>query len=91
MLTLSINLSLKMRGGELFNNLFENIMSLDFPGLKVTFHLVAHSEILSRSLFKISAVSVGSETVANNDVSSAKIKISFYYDLYFTHKKLWCR
>ena len=50
-----------MSGGELFNTLlFENITSLDFEALKVTFHSAAHIEILSRSLFMGAAVIVGS-------------------------------
>ena len=45
MLTLSIKFSLKIKGGELFKSLFEKIISLDFPALKVTFHFCAQQDI----------------------------------------------
>ena len=44
--------------------------------LNVTFHSLAHEEIFIRSLLSWAAVSVGSDPVANREVSSAKIKIS---------------
>ena len=74
--TLSIKFSLKIRGGELFNTLFEKIKSLDFSALKVTFHNFAQLEILTKSLFSISAVSEGSFPLAKREQSSAKSKIS---------------
>jgi hypothetical protein len=57
-------------------------------GLKVIFHFVAHSEILIRSIFNISAFSVGSEPVANNEVSSAKLRCHFICQLYCHSFKL---
>ena len=76
MFTRLIFMLLNIKGGELLSTLLEKIMSFDFAALKVTFHLLAHSEILIRSLFKISAVSAGSLPDASNEVSSAKTKIS---------------
>ena len=51
-------------------------MSLVFEALNVTFHLVAQVEFFCKSLFKMLAVSLGSDPVANKQVSSAKIKMS---------------
>ena len=75
-LTLSINVSLKIKGGELFRTFLEKIISLVLPALKLIFHLFAQLEILSRSLLMISTVSVGSSQLARREQSSAKIKIS---------------
>ena len=74
--TLSMKLPLNTKGGELLSNLFVKIISLDFPALNITFHLFAQTYILFRSLFKISAVSVGSFPWAKREQSSAKIRIS---------------
>ena len=65
-----------MWGGELFNTLFEKIIFFVLDALKVTFHFKAQLDIFCKSLFKISAVSAGSDPDTNRDVSSAKIKIS---------------
>ena len=54
----------------------EKIISLDFLALNETFHFVAHSDILSKSLFNCAEVSAGSNPEAKRVVSSAKIKIS---------------
>ena len=51
----------------MFKFLFEKIISLDLPGLNLTFHFSAHLEIFSRSLFNIAAVSAGSLPIENND------------------------
>ena len=68
---------LKISEGELFKTLlFENIISLDFKALKVTFHFAAHIEIFSRSLFMAAAVIVGSLPTATKAVSSAKSRPS---------------
>ena len=75
MFTLSMTFPLKSSGGELFRHLFENIKSLDFPALKVTFHLSAQREILSKSLFSCFVVSDGSFPEANKVQSSAKMSI----------------
>ena len=80
-LTLSIKVSLNIRGGELFRHLLENIMSFDFLALNVTFHVSAHNEIFSRSLFNMAAVSDGSEPASIREVSSANIKISLSMSL----------
>ena len=79
--TLSILLLFNISGGELLRNLLEKIMSLDFEELKVTFHFCAQFEIFSKSLFKICAVSAGSDPVANKEVSSAKIKYHYQFHL----------
>ena len=76
MLTLSIKFSLKTNGGELLSILFEKIISFDFPALKVTFHFFAQEEILTKSLFNFSTVSLGSNPLASNEQSSAKSSIS---------------
>ena len=68
------------KGGELFNILLENIISFVLEALNCTFHLLAQVEILSKSRFKISTVSEGSDPDTNKLVSSAKIKnVSFYF------------
>ena len=91
--TLSINVPLNIKGGELFRTLFVKIMSFVFDALNCTFHFAAHKEIFSRSLFRICAVSEGSNPLENRLVSSAKIKISLSmsltisFDLSHTH--LW--
>ena len=54
---MSIHLLSSINGGELFNNLFENIISLDLPSLNVIFHVWAQTDILSKSLLGCSAVS----------------------------------
>ena len=51
-------------------------ISFVFLALNVTFHLVAQTEIFSKSLLRISTVSAGSHPVANRLVSSAKIRMS---------------
>ena len=50
-------------------------MSLDFLGLKVTFHLSAQLEFFCKSLFNIPVVILGSSPTASNEVSSAKLSI----------------
>ena len=47
------------------NTLLENNMFLVLLGLKFTFHLLAQSDILAKSLFKILAVSSGVLPLAN--------------------------
>ena len=56
-------------------------MSLDFVALKVTFHISAHDEIFSKSLFNLDDVSAGSVPFAKSVVSSAKINISLSISL----------
>ena len=67
---------LNMTGKEFAKSLSEKIISLLFPGLNKTFHLLAQTEIFCKSLFKISVVIVGSGPDANKQVSSANNKVS---------------
>ena len=71
-----MTLSLNNRGGELFSNLFENIISLLLLALNVTFQVLAQEAILPKSLFNCFVVSVGSFPLAKREQSSAKVKIS---------------
>ena len=45
-----MTLLLKSKGGELFNCLLENIMSLLFDALNVTFQVLAQEAIFAKSL-----------------------------------------
>ena len=74
--TLSTIVSLKSTGGELNKVLLEKIISLDLPGLKVTFQVWAQAEIFARSLHRMSAVSAGSFALAKRQVSSANYRAS---------------
>ena len=74
--TLSISILLYFNGAVFKNVCFENIMSLDFLALKVTFHLSDHFLILIKSLFSLLVVNSGVLPEAAFVVSSAKINIS---------------
>ena len=74
--TLSMGTPSKRIGGDIPKSLFENIISFVFLGLKFTFHFVAQSDILSKSLLRISVVSAGFLPVANMQVSSANNRTS---------------
>ena len=49
--TLSIMVSLKIIGAELFRTFLEKIISFDLLALKTTFHVIAQENILFKSLF----------------------------------------
>ena len=57
--TLFTTKSLKIIGGDTPKSLLAKIISFVLSGLNFTFHFSAHAEILSKSLFNISAVSAG--------------------------------
>ena len=59
---------LNITGREFAKSLSEKIISLLFPGLNKTFHLLAQTEIVCKSLFKISVVTVGSGPDENKQV-----------------------
>ena len=67
---------LKRIGGESARSFVENIICFVLPGLKQTFHFAAQAEILVRSLFNFSAVSVVFLPEANIQVSSANNRTS---------------
>ena len=81
---------LNISGGELFNILFVKIISLDFKELKVTFHLSAQVDILSKSLFNLFAVSVGSIPLAKETAIISKyqnITLQFFYNIINVNNK----
>ena len=79
MLIYQFNIAIiKYKWGELFNNLFANIILFVLLVLNFTFHCSAQDEIFCKSLLRITDVSAGSEPETNKEVSSAKIKISLW-------------